>query len=299
MFANVNNFPPLWLKIFRCEAPRNLCGFTVYIHINNTAGGGRGGDLLLSHLHSRCSARQSLVSKPKISKLEFTSCKTVSRRFFLLLFWLKLELNSKQFWNINKVIHSEINKWKHIKRSCGHHSQQLLWILSFFLIQHCPAYSKCVVVSWVVLSFHPMCCRAWTLHIEPWSSWWVLSRLTSPLSRLSSLQNKRHKQQALWYISVFEFLWFIIQLPSNMFQLGSDFCWGLTAAVANRQLNIYILLSSSKQTPFLRVSSVSCEIVLFMRLFTQRSQYFRAEWMQILSRSWPGSGVKWWQNAYA
>lgn len=83
-----------------------------------------------------------------------------------------------------------------------------------------------------------------------WSSWWVLSRLTSPLSQPSSLQNKRHKQQALWYISVFEFLWFIIQLPSNMFQLGSDFCWGLAAAVANRQLNIYILLSSGKQTPF-------------------------------------------------
>lgn len=35
-----------------------------------------------------------------------------------------------------------------------------------------------------------------------------------------------------------------------MFQLGSDFCWGLAAAVANRQLNIYILLSSGKQTPF-------------------------------------------------
>lgn len=45
-------------------------------------------------------------------------------------------------------------------------------------------------------------------------------------------------------------LWFIIQLPSNMFQLGSDFCWGLAAAVANRQLNIYILLSSGKQTLF-------------------------------------------------
>lgn len=83
-----------------------------------------------------------------------------------------------------------------------------------------------------------------------WSSWWVLSRLTSPLSQPSSLQNKRRKQPALWYISVFESLWFIIQLPSNMFQLGSDFCWGLAAAVANRQLNIYILLSSGKQTPF-------------------------------------------------
>lgn len=90
----------------------------------------------------------------------------------------------------------------------------------------------------------------WVSPYRAWSSLWVWSRLTSPLSQPSSLQNKRHKQQALWYISVFEFLWFIIQLPSNMFQLGSDFCWGLAAAVANRQLNIYILLSSSKQTPF-------------------------------------------------
>lgn len=35
-----------------------------------------------------------------------------------------------------------------------------------------------------------------------------------------------------------------------MFRLGSNSCWGLAAAMANRQLNIYILLSSSKQTPF-------------------------------------------------
>lgn len=35
-----------------------------------------------------------------------------------------------------------------------------------------------------------------------------------------------------------------------MFQLGSDSCWGLAADMANRQLNIYVLPSSGKQTPF-------------------------------------------------
>ncbi len=35
-----------------------------------------------------------------------------------------------------------------------------------------------------------------------------------------------------------------------MFQLGSDSCWGLAADMANRQLNIYVLLSSGKQTLF-------------------------------------------------
>lgn len=69
----------------------------------------------------------------------------------------------------------------------------------------------------------------------------------SLLSQPSSAPNKRRERQTLWYISVW-FVWFIIQLPSNMFQLGSNFFLGLAAAVAKRQLNIYILLSSGKQT---------------------------------------------------
>lgn len=105
-------------------------------------------------------------------------------------------------------------------------------------------------MPWMVLLFHLVCLEARTVSTGPEVHGGFCPGLTSLLSQPSSLQNKRRKQQALWYISVFQFLWFIIQLPSNMFQLGSNFCWGLAAAVANRQLNIYILLSSSKQTPF-------------------------------------------------
>lgn len=103
-------------------------------------------------------------------------------------------------------------------------------------------------MPWLVLFFHLACLKAWTVH-RAWSSWRILSH-QGLLSQQSSRQNKRRKQPALWYISVFEFLWFIIQLPSNMFRLGSNFCWGLAAAMANRQLNIYILLRSSKQNSF-------------------------------------------------
>lgn len=98
--------------------------------------------------------------------------------------------------------------------------------------------------------FFLACLRALTDHIEPKGLGGFSPGLMILLSQTSWLQNKRRKQLALQYISVFEFLWFIIQLPPNMFQLGSDFCWGLAAAVANRQSNIYILLSSGKQTPF-------------------------------------------------
>lgn len=106
----------------------------------------------------------------------------------------------------------------------------------------------CCAMSGALLSSHMI--QSITVHIEPEVVGGFLSRLTSPLSQPSLLQNKRHKQKALWYISVFKFLWLIIQLPSNMVQLGSDFSWGLAAAMSNRQLNIYIPLSSSKQTPF-------------------------------------------------
>jgi len=51
-------------------------------------------------------------------------------------------------------------------------------------------------------------------------------------------------------------------------QLGIDFCGGLAAAMSNRQLNIYMLLSSDKQNLLLTVSNVSREIALFIRLFT-------------------------------
>lgn len=60
-------------------------------------------------------------------------------------------------------------------------------------------------------------------------------------------QNKRHKKLSGMFLC---FTSYNLLSSCPMFQLGTDFCWGLAATVSNRQLNIYIPLSSSKQTPF-------------------------------------------------
>lgn len=60
-------------------------------------------------------------------------------------------------------------------------------------------------------------------------------------------QNKRHKKLSGVVLC---FTSYDLLSSCPMFQLGTDFCWGLAATVSNRQLNIYIPLSSSKQTPF-------------------------------------------------
>lgn len=115
----------------------------------------------------------------------------------------------------------------------------------------CLVHSNIFGVPWMVLFFHLIQFRLiMSIQSLKMLVGFFFSCLMSPLSQPSLLQNKRHKQNALWYISVFEVLWFIIQLPFEMVQLGSNFCWGLAAAVSNRQLNIYILLRSSKQTLF-------------------------------------------------
>lgn len=125
------------------------------------------------------------------------------------------------------------------------------------------------------------------------------SHLTSPLSQQSSLQNKGRKQQALWYIFVFERLWFIIQLPPNMFQLGSGSCWGLAAAVANRQLNIYILLSSGKQTPFWGSAVRAVKSFHLCTCLHNSYDIFVLNECKFYLNHDPARGLSVWQNAYA
>jgi len=153
-------------------------------------------------------------------------------------------------------------------------------------------------------TINALLCNGWRssfISLAPyraWCSWWIWSCLTSTLSQPSSLQNKRRKQPTLWYISVFQSLWFIIQLPSNMFQLGSDFCRGLAAAAANRELNIYILLSSGKQTPFWGSAVRAVKLCYLCACWRNSYNIFMVNECKFYFDRDLAHGVKWWRNAY-
>lgn len=148
-----------------------------------------------------------------------------------------------------------------------------------------------------MLLFH----LTWSEHCSPhraWSCWWVFVPTHEPCCRNHHSSRTKGINRKLDGIFLFEFLWFIIQLPSSTVQLGSDSCWGLAAAVSNRQLNIYIPLSSSKQTPFWGSAVWALKLFLLCACLHKFYNIFHAKWMQILSQSWPSSGVKWRQYAY-
>lgn len=108
-------------------------------------------------------------------------------------------------------------------------------------------------------SLEALFCREWCspfiwqlserCHPRPeWSYWWVLSGLTAAHRCPRTKGINRELFGIFLYFTSCD-LW--SSCPPS--QLGSDFCWGLAAAVSNRPLNIYMPLSSNL---LLRVSGV-------------------------------------------